>query len=212
MHDAIGDATSVVYVCNPNNPTGTYRSAVDVESFIESVPSEVLVVVDEAYAEYVTAHDWGTMIPIALRQPNVIVLRTFSKIYGLAGLRIGYAVGMPGTLAGLRRAQRPFTVSQLAQAAAREALRYPGRVERRRLENERGRRLLTDGLLDRGIEAIPSQANFVYCDLGPDTGRLVEDLLRKGVIIRTYGDGWSRVSVGTEMENRRFLMALDQAM
>lgn len=212
MHDAIGDATSVVYVCNPNNPTGTYRSAVDVESFIESVPSEVLVVVDEAYAEYVTAHDWGTMIPIALRQPNVIVLRTFSKIYGLAGLRIGYAVGMPGTLAGLRRAQRPFTVSQLAQAAAREALRYPGRVERRRLENERGRRLLTDGLLDRGIEAIPSQANFVYCDLGPDTGRLVEDLLHKGVIIRTYGDGWSRVSVGTEMENRRFLMALDQAM
>ncbi|NND84732.1 MAG: aminotransferase class I/II-fold pyridoxal phosphate-dependent enzyme, partial [Acidimicrobiia bacterium] len=170
------------------------------------------VVVDEAYGDYVTAHDWGTMIPVALRQPNVVVLRTFSKIYGLAGLRIGYAVGMPDTIAGLRRAQRPFTVGQLAQEAAREALRYPGRVEERRLENERGRRMIFDGLLERGIDAVPSQANFVYCDLGPDTERLVEELLRRGVIIRTYGDGWSRVSVGTELENRRFLMALDQSM
>ncbi len=212
MLEAIDDATSVVYVCNPNNPTGTYRSALDVEAFIESMPPDVLVVVDEAYGEYVTAHDWGTMIPVALRQSNVVVLRTFSKIYGLAGLRIGYAVGMPATLAGLRRAQRPFTVSQLAQGAAREALRYPGRVEQRRLENERGRKILHDGLLQRGVDTVASQANFVYCDLGPDTERLVEELLRRGVIIRTYGDGWSRVSVGTELENRRFLMALDQVM
>ena len=212
MHDAIGDRTSVVYVCNPNNPTGTHRSAADVEAFIAAAPPEVLVVVDEAYAEYVTAHDWGTMIPVALARPNVVVLRTFSKIYGLAGLRIGYAVGQPDTLAGLRRAQRPFTVGQLAQAAAREALRYPGRVEQRRLENDRGRRILFDGLTDRGLGAVPSQANFVYCDLGAEQDRIVEELLRKGVIIRTYGGGWSRVSVGTELENRRFLMALDTSL
>ncbi len=212
MRDAITDATSIVYVCNPNNPTGTYRSAAEVEAFIRAVPRDVLVVVDEAYAEYVTAPEWGTMIPVALRDPNVVVLRTFSKIYGLAGLRIGYAVGMPETLAGLRRAQRPFTVSQLAQEAAREALRYPGRVEERRAENERGRTLLLEGLAERGLDVVPSQANFVYCDLGPDTERLYEELLRRGVIIRTYPGGWSRVSVGTELENRRFLMALDQTL
>lgn len=212
MRGALTGATSVVYVCNPNNPTGTHRSAAEVEAFARSVPEDVLVVVDEAYAEYVTAPEWGTMIPVALRSPNVVVLRTFSKIYGLAGLRIGYAVGMADTLAGLRRAQRPFTVSQLAQEAAREALRYPGRVEERRIENERGRALLLEGLTERGLEAVPSQANFVYCDLGPETERIYEDLLHRGVIIRTYGNGWSRVSVGTESENRRFLLALDQVL
>lgn len=204
--------TTVVYLCNPNNPTGTHLPARSVEAFISRVPAEVLVVVDEAYSEYATAHDFATMIPVALRQPNVVVLRTFSKIYGLAGLRIGYAIGMPETLGHLRRAQRPFTVTALAQEAAREALRYPGRVEERRHENEMGRDLLVAGLGERGVPAVPSQANFVYFELGPDAERLNEELLHHGVIIRLAADGWARVSVGTEYENRRFLLAMDAVL
>lgn len=214
--DALGAAldvdTTVIYLCNPNNPTGTYLPARALESFIARAPEDVLVVVDEAYSEYVTAHDFGTMIPVALRRPNVVVLRTFSKIYGLAGLRIGYAIGMPETLGHLRRSQRPFTVTALAQNAAREALRYPGRVEERRHENERGRDLLVEGLGERGVPAVPSQTNFVYFELGPDAERLNEGLLEQGVIIRLIADGWARVSVGTEYENRRFLLAMDKAL
>ncbi len=212
MLDALDETTAIVYVCNPNNPTGTHRSARAIEAFISRAASHVLVVVDEAYAEYATAHDFGTMIPVALRRPNVVVLRTFSKIYGLAGLRIGYAIGMPETLAAIRRSQRPFTVTELAQGAAREAMRYPGRVEERRLENDRGRRLLAEGLAERGVVAVPPQTNFVYFELGPEFARLNEDLLRRGVIVRLADPGWARVTVGTEYENRRFLMALDEVL
>ncbi len=212
MESAIDESTTVVYVCNPNNPTGTYLPPRAVEAFISRVPERVLVVVDEAYAEYATAHDFGTMIPLALRKPNVVVLRTFSKIYGLAGLRVGYAVGTPPTLRSLRRSQRPFTVTEMAQEAAREALRYPGRVEERRRENERGRGLLVEGLLQRGLDAVRSQANFVYFEVGTDLASLNEELLKRGVIIRLSDAGWARVSVGTEYENRRFLMVLDQVL
>lgn len=212
MAAAIDEATTVVYVCNPNNPTGTHLAARAIEAFASKAPPHVLVVVDEAYSEYATAHDFGTMIPVALRQPNVVVLRTFSKIYGLAGLRIGYAVGMPETLRLLRRSQRPFTVTEIAQEAAREALRYPGRVEERRRENEAGRQLLVDGLAKRGVQVVPSQTNFVYFELGPDAARLNEELLHRGMIIRMAGAGWARVSVGTEYENRRFLMTMDQIL
>ncbi len=212
MFTALDDRATVVYVCNPNNPSGTHQPARAIEAFISKVPDHVLVVVDEAYAEYATAHDFGTMIPLALRRPNVLVLRTFSKIYGLAGLRVGYAVAMPDTIASLRRSQRPFTVTQIAQEAAREAIRYPGRVEERRRENERGRDLLTSGLAERGVTVVGSQTNFVYFELGPEATRVNEELLRRGVIIRLADPGWARVSVGTEYENQRFLMALDQVL
>lgn len=208
---AIDDRTSIVYVCNPNNPTGTVVGGDDVEAFCASAPAEVLVVVDEAYHEYVTDPGHRSMLPLALRRPNVVVLRTFSKIYGLAGLRIGYAVGVPDTLAALRRSQRPFTVSQLAQVAARVAIGFPERVEQRRAENAAGRRVLEAGLADRGLRVASSQTNFVYTEVGPSADLVDRGLLERGVIVRRFGEA-IRVSVGTDIENRRFLLALDQVL
>lgn len=211
MAAAIDDSTTVVYVCNPNNPTGTVLSGDAVEQFVRGVPDEVLVVVDEAYHEFVTDRAHRSMDELAIELPNVVTLRTFSKVYGLAGLRIGYGIGQAATLLGLRKAQRPFTVTAPAQIAAREAIKHPHRVEGRRLENAAGRRMLMAGLADRGFPPARSETNFVWFETGPMAQQLFEDLQRKGVIVRPF-DGAVRVSVGTEVENRRFLMALDQVL
>jgi histidinol-phosphate aminotransferase len=209
MAEAVRDDTTVAFVCNPNNPTGTHRSATDVISFIDSVPPKTLVVVDEAYFEYATADDFGSAIDVALHRPNVIVLRTFSKIYSLASLRVGYAIGQPSTLADLRRAQAPFTVSGLAQVAALTAVRYPMRVEERARFNARERSRIEKELEARDVEFVPSQANFVYLHpKGLDDGAF-EAFLEKGVIVRQFGGGWIRVTIGSIEENDRFLQGLD---
>ncbi len=211
MGAAIDDSTTIVYLCNPNNPTGTILPGDAVEAFCRSTSDDVLVVVDEAYHEFVTDPAHRSMIDLARERPNVVVLRTFSKVYGLAGLRIGYAIGQANTLVHLKRPQRPFTVTAPAQIAAAEAIRHPHRVEGRRLENAAGRRMLMAGLAERGFPAARSETNFVWFEVGPMAKKLFEDLQRKGVIVRAF-DGAVRVSVGTEVENRRFLMALDQVL
>ncbi|MGH8927083.1 MAG: histidinol-phosphate transaminase, partial [Acidimicrobiia bacterium] len=209
MAAAIGADTTIVFVCNPNNPTGTYRAQHHVADFIESVPERVLVVVDEAYAEYATAADYGSALGLALEHPNVVVLRTFSKIYGLAALRIGYAVGQKATLADLRRAQAPFTVSSLAQIAAITALGYQDRVAERARLNAEERSRLEKELEARGVEWVPSQANFVYMRTPPPIDGGYEAFLLEGVIVREMSNGWIRVTVGSVEENDRFLAALD---
>ena len=138
MAAAIRPDSTVVYVCNPNNPTGGIRSGSDVRSFIESVPDRVTIVVDEAYAEYVTDEAYESMVQLAIERSNVVVTRTFSKIYGLAGLRVGYAVGSEDLLDSLRTPQPPFSVNSVAQAAAIEALRHRDQVARRRDDNAEG--------------------------------------------------------------------------
>ncbi len=208
MLAALRDDTTIVYVCNPNNPTGTYLSATTVADLVARVPDEVLVVVDEAYHEYVTATDHRSAVALVADHPNLVVTRTFSKIYGLAGLRVGYAVGRPDTLAELRKPQAPFTVNSLAQVAAVEALRYPERVAERREMNRAGRDILEKGLADLGVDYVPSQANFVFFRPGPDTDLTAGSLLRHGVVIRAMSSGWVRVTVGSEAENRRFLEVL----
>jgi histidinol-phosphate aminotransferase len=210
MLGAIRDDTTVVYVCNPNNPTATYRSGADVEAFIDAVPSDVLVVVDEAYHDYVTASDYASALPIAASRDNVVVTRTFSKIYGLAGLRIGYAVGGAETIAGLRKTQPPFSANSIAQVAALEALDHPDQVAARAEANTAGRVQIEGGLAQRRIDHAPSQANFVAMTLTDDPKDLSDRLLEEGVIVRPMGS-IIRVTVGTEGENRRFLEALDVA-
>lgn len=207
---AIGDDVSMAVVCNPNNPTGTYRSAADLREFLDRVPENVLTVVDEAYAEFATAPDFGSAVPLALERPHVVVARTFSKIYGLAGLRVGYIVGHPDTLTSLRKAQIPFSVNRLAAAAAITALRFPERVEERRLRNRRGVESLSAAMRERGIESAPTQANFLWIRLGPDTSRLIRDMQRRGVLVRALAEEWTRVSIGSEPEMRRFLEVLDE--
>lgn len=208
MTAALRPDTTVVYVCNPNNPTGTYLPPDAVGALVDAVPESALVVVDEAYEEYVTRPGHVSAIGVAVERPHVLVARTFSKIYGLAALRVGYAVARPETIAELRKAQAPFTVTSLGQVAAVEALAHPDEVETRRRENAAGRELISAALRAAGIEHTSSEANFVFFRLGSDAGATAEAFLRAGVIIRPFGDGWVRVSVGTPDENGRFLDAL----
>jgi histidinol-phosphate aminotransferase len=209
MAAAVRDDTTVVYVCNPNNPTGTWVADADLVAFIEAVPRDVMIVVDEAYIEYATAVDCSTVLPLALERGNVLVARTFSKIYGLAGARLGYMVGTPENFAELRRIQLPFSANSLAQAAAIEALRHQDRVAERARHNAAGLKVFADELGARDIPFAPSQTNFVYCRPGDDAEEFKEAMLRQGVIVRPQEDGWVRVTVGTEPENSRFFAALD---
>lgn len=204
---AIDAETTVVYLCNPNNPTGTHLPSADVAKFVESVDPRVTVVVDEAYFEYVTAADYDTLAPLAAERPNLVVTRTFSKIYGLASLRVGYAVTHPDTVAEMRRAQAPFTVTQLGQVAAAASLTNRERLAARVEDNARGRRLLLDALVDREIPHADSQANFVWFQSRADDPG--QAYTRAGVIVRTFGSEWVRVSVGSDEENARFLTVLD---
>ena len=208
MLGAVRGDTTVVFLCNPNNPTGTHRSASDVTAFVNSLPERILVVVDEAYFEYATAADYRSAMNLALEKPNVIVLHTFSKIYSLASLRVGYAIGQPATLAGLRRAQAPFTVSGLAQVAALTAIRYPLRVDQRARFNAEERARLEKELEARQVEFVPSQANFVFLRPQEEESGAFDAFLHNGVIVRQFG-GWIRVTIGTVEENDRFLEALD---
>jgi histidinol-phosphate aminotransferase len=210
---AIDDGTRVVYLCNPNNPTGTVLSYAEVEAFARSVPDSVLVVVDEAYHDFVDDTGYSTATHLALELPNAVVLRTFSKIYALAAHRIGYAVGRADTLAAVRRAQQPLTVSRIAQAAALASLGQPDEVARRAALNAAGRHHLGGALAERGLSPVPSQANFVYFSLPTADSQAVSDLLtRRGVIVRPMSRGLMRVSVGSDPDNRRFLSALDEVL
>lgn len=209
---AIDDQTRAVFLCNPNNPTGTVVFADQVEAFIEGVPDDVLVVVDEAYFEYVEDERYGTAIPLALERPNVVVLRTFSKIYSLAAHRVGYAVGSAETLTEVRKAQQPMTVNRVAQAAALASLGQPEELRRRVEANAAGRHHLMGVFAERGLPYAQSHANFVFFRAGEDSVQLAGKFTARGVIIRPMSDGWARVTVGTEEENRRFVAVLDDVL
>ncbi len=209
LESAVRADTTLVYLCNPNNPTGTYLTQAEIRGFVETLPDDTLVVVDEAYGEYVATEDHPTAITLAMENPNVIVARTFSKIYGLAGLRIGYLIGLPDTLRQLRKAQIPFVVNSLAQTAATTALQYPERIVERFEMNRRGVAYLEAAFAEREIRFTPTQANFVWTRFGPGTPEVVRSLLERGTIIRSGTDEWTRVSVGSPEENRRFIADLD---
>jgi histidinol-phosphate aminotransferase len=212
MAEAIDDDTTVVVVCNPNNPTGTIRSAEDIEAFIDTVPESVLVVVDEAYHEFVTDPTYRTEIPLAVERPNVVVLRTFSKIYALAAHRVGYAIGRANLITELRKVQAPLTVNQVAQAAAIASLGNPEELQRRQSVNSARRHHLVGALAERDIRMAESHTNFIYFELGENADEIVAAMTAQGVIIRGMGPGWVRVTIGDDEENRRFLDALDAAM
>lgn len=209
MAAAIQDDTTLVYVCNPNNPTGTIRSGDEVEDFVRAVPSDVLVVIDEAYAEFVTDNSYRTMIPLAIELANVVVTRTFSKVYGLAGLRVGYTVGNPDLIADLQKPQAPFVVTAMGEAAAVEALKHQDLLSARVQENadERGR--LERAFAERQIPYTSSQTNFIMTGPWEDGPGTVETLITKGVITRPIGRSMVRVTVGTPAENDFLLQAVD---
>lgn len=213
MLEAIDDETSVVFLCNPNNPTGTLKPREEVAAFVDAAPDSVLVVVDEAYHEYVEDDRHSTAIPIALDKSNVVVLRTFSKIYGLAAHRLGFAVGRPETLTELRKAQQPLTVNQVAQAAALASLGQPDELRRRVEANAASRHYLLGVMEERGLPHADSHTNFIYFKMpGEDSGATEHEFTRRGVIIRPMSQGWMRVTIGSELENKRFVEVLDEVM
>jgi histidinol-phosphate aminotransferase len=213
MRAAIRPDTTTVFVCNPNNPTSTHVGGTELERLIDSVPETILVVVDEAYAEYATAEDFRSMVPLAASRDNVMVTRTFSKVYGLAGLRIGYAVTSPINIAEFRRVQLPFSVSRLAEVAAVEALRHQDRVAARVRANRAEIDRLTAYLVERGLDVAESQANFVYAGFGDGAGEVVEGLLRRGLIVRPVApDGYLRITSGTADQNDLLMGALDDLL
>ncbi len=216
MLRAVTDRTKLVFIANPNNPTGTWLERTALARFLAELPDRVVVVLDEAYFEYVEAPDFPNGIEWIGRHPNLLVARTFSKAYGLAGLRVGFGVSDAALADLLNRVRQPFNVNSLAQAAALAALADSDHLERSRRINREGMRQLTEGFRRLGLGFIESAGNFVSVEL-PIPGREVyERLLRRGVIVRpvdNYGmPRHLRITVGLPHENQRFLEALAQAI
>jgi len=216
--EAIGPKTKLVFFCNPNNPTGTMNTRAELDAYFDRVPGHVLTVLDQAYFEYMEHPDYPDGIEEYAKQGhNVLVLRTFSKIYGLAGLRVGYGIGAPELVTAIGKVRRAFDVNQQAQAAALASLDSPDEVERRRRINAEGRAQLELVLCDHGFEpATPAVTNFLYFEVGDDSRPLFQQLLHEGVIVRPTGPfgapGGLRVTVGTPEENAFFAEALGRVL
>src|SRR5918995_1443392 len=208
-------ATRLVVVCNPNNPTATALPLEEIADFVRAVPRHVAVILDEAYCEFNLMQDPDESIDLLSRHPNLVLLRTFSKVYGLCGLRVGYGLcGSEDFRTAVDQVRQPFFCNAAAQAAALEALNHQDEVARRVERNLAERIGLEDGLRALGIEPAESQANFVWFDLGdePDEPEIMQGLAQRGVLVRAGGslrrEGALRVTVGTQAENERFLEAL----
>jgi len=215
MAAAITPRTRVVFVANPNNPTGTWAAPSMVAAFLDAVPRDVVVVLDEAYDEYLDEADQSPAIGWVVRHANLVVSRTFSKAYGLAALRVGYGVMDPSVADMLNRVRQPFNVNALAQAAAIAALADTDYVAESARLNRHGLERLEEGLAALGVATLPSHGNFILARVG-DAARIYADLLRQGVIVRPvagYGlPEWLRITVGLPAENERFLAALALAL
>ena len=200
------------FICNPNNPTGTMLSAKEIESVLEKIPKHVVVVFDEAYYEYVRDGEYPDSLRYVRDGRSVVVLRTFSKIYGLAGLRVGYGITTSEIAGYVNRVRPPFNVNSLAQEAAQAALLDDEHVAKSRAMNETEMTFLEESLTKMGFKTIPSQANFIYFDVGMDGAVLYDTLLREGVIVRHIRGSMIRVTIGQPIENRRFLEALEHVL
>ncbi len=214
MRALISEQTKLIFIANPNNPTGTYLNGAELESFIANVPKQTLVVLDEAYVEYgeqdVDSIQW------LKKYSNLIITRTFSKAYGLAGLRVGYALSHPDVADLLNRIRQPFNVNSLALAAATVTLNDDDYIVKTKALNDAGMAQLIAGLDTLGLSYIPSKANFITVDVKRNGDDVFADLLQQGVIIRSVANyglaNYIRVSIGLKDENQRFLDALGQIL
>ncbi|MCD8534765.1 MAG: histidinol-phosphate transaminase [Verrucomicrobia bacterium] len=211
MANSVTDKTAAIFVANPNNPTGTLESTGDLERFVDSIPPHIPVIIDEAYIEYLL-----NPAPLIDRlragsQSNLFLMRTFSKIYGLAGLRLGYGMGDPDVIATMEKIRQPFNTNLMAQRAGIAALGDVDHLQRSRQVNAAGLEQLASGLRELDIEYTPSHCNFILARLG-DAARIFQELQKLGVITRPMGGyrlpEWLRISVGTQEQNDRFLKAL----
>jgi len=215
MGNAITARTKVIFVANPNNPTGTFAPPEEVRRLIETTPAHVVLVMDEAYIEFL--EESLDLVPLVRsgEKPNLILMRTFSKIHGLAGLRLGYGIGHPEFIAGLEKIRQPFNINSLAQAAGLAALDDLEHVRKTRENNFQGRKFLENAFAQMGLPFVPSFANFVLVQVGQGQ-RVFEEMQKHGVITRPMGGyqlpEWIRLSVGTPRENQRAIKTLKRAL
>jgi histidinol-phosphate aminotransferase len=216
MAKAVTPQTGLIYLANPNNPTGTAFSGKEFEEFLARVPDGVLVVLDEAYIHYAVSIGLRDSVEAYRKRKNMLILRTFSKVYGLAGMRIGYAIGTSELVSAMNKLKTPFNTSGVAQAAALAALDDTEHVARCIATNAVERKRLSEGLTKLGLRPVPSESNFVFIPVGPEAKEISDELLHKGVIVRPLG--WMgfpeaiRISVGTEEENSKCLAAMAQVL
>jgi len=214
MLAAITPQTKVVFVANPNNPTGTVASREEITRFVKAVPERVLVVMDEAYIEF--TEEPVDLLPLVREgRPNLLLMRTFSKIFGLAGLRIGYGMASPELITGLEHTRQPFNINSIAQAGALAALDDTEHMRKTRTNNMEGMRQVNQGLRELGVEYIPSVGNFILVRVG-DGKRVFDEMQKLGVIVRPMGGyelpEWVRISIGTAKENARCLATLKKVL
>src|SRR5215475_11016760 len=213
---AVTPQTRIIYIANPNNPTGTAFGAAEFSAFLKRVPGDVLIVLDEAYREYANRQDLPDAMKLFREYNNILTLRTFSKVYGLAGLRIGYGIGHPTLVAEMNKLRTPFNVTSVGQAAALAALDDTDHVQRSVEINRSERKRLFEGLKRIGLSPVESETNFLFVPIGPQAKALCDELLHEGVIVRPLG--WMgfpeaiRISVGSPAENTKLLGALEHAI
>lgn len=212
----ITEKTKIIYLANPNNPTGTIFKRDEFDNFLSRVPDNVIVIVDEAYFEYVDDNEYPNSLEYQTNRKNIVTVRTFSKIYGLAGFRVGYGVGSEDLISYVNRVREPFNVNSLAQAAAEAALDDLEHIKNTKSVNSAGLNYLVDQFKKSGIKYTPSFTNFILIDLEDDPMPVYNKLLEEGVIVRPVG-GYGlkthlRVSVGLESENKRFISALNKVL
>ena len=215
MKAAIRPQTKLVFIANPDNPTGTYVTKKEFEAFLNGLPPEIIVFMDEAYYEFVEAADYPQTLS-SLGRASLIITRSFSKAYGLAGLRVGYGIAEPSVIRAMDAVREPFNVNLLAQAAAAAALDDHAFLERTRRMVREGRALLMKELSRLGLRCVPSVTNFLLVDAGPKAPQIAQALLRAGVIVREMSawglGGHLRVTIGTSAEHQRLLRALKPAV
>src|SRR5512143_3059377 len=210
MAERITARTRIVFIANPNNPTGTMNTRAEMDRFMGRVPDHVVVAVDEAYYEYVTHAEYPDSLDYLKEGKNVLALRTFSKIYGLAGLRIGYGITKPEIAEFMNKVRQPFNTNSLAQAAALAALSDRKHVEKSIAINNEGKQYLYQSFQRLGVQYIPTEANFILFETAIDAKDVYAALLKQGVIIRPMGGKRLRVTIGLPEENKRFVAELEK--
>ena len=212
MKNAITEKTRIIWICNPNNPTGTIITGAQQEEFLDAAPPNVVVALDEAYYEYAKGEDYPESVPLLKKYPNIIVLRTFSKAYGLASLRVGYGMASPEIISYLNRLRPPFNINTLAQKAAIAALEDQSFVRHAVSETKKGLLALYDAFDKLGLKYVKSHANFIWVETPYQSGEIFQMLLRKGVIVRPFMKNWLRITAGTEEENRILVKSLEEIL
>lgn len=216
MAEAVDENTAIVWICNPNNPTGTLIASDKIKAFVEKVPNDVLIVLDEAYTEYITDETYEDSIHLLDQHPNVLIMRTFSKAYGLASFRVGYAIGSEEVISQLEPTREPFNNTVLSQEVAVIGLEDQAFIQECKAKNNAGKAQYEAYCAERNLHFYPSHTNFVFMEVKADSDTVFQGLMKRGFIVRSGNalgkPGYLRITIGTEAQNTALLQKLDEVL